>query len=96
MYARVTRFQFDPSRRDDATRITDQEVIPGMRQEQGFEHIYVLTDEETGEGMVVTLWADEASEQASRASMGQRFAKLGDIMTAPPSPTEIFEVASHS
>lgn len=95
MYARVTEIQFDPSRRDDALRISEQDVIPAMREEQDFEHIYVLADMESGKGVIVTLWSSQEGEQASRATIASRFAKLGDIMTAPPSPSKVYEVVSH-
>lgn len=93
MYARVTRFQYDPSKREEAIRISDDELIAGLRQEQDFENIYILADND-GAGMVITLWSTEAGEQASRASVAQRFAILGDIMTAPPPPSEVYEVVT--
>jgi hypothetical protein len=45
--------------------------------------------------MVVTLWSSEAGEQASRASVAKRFAMLGEIVTAPPPPSEVYEVVTH-
>lgn len=95
MYARVTRFQFDPARRQEAIDISDDELIAGLRQEQEFEHIYILAGHD-GSGMVVTLWSSETGEQASRASVAQRFAILGDIVTAPPPPSEVYEVVTNA
>ncbi len=92
MYARVTRFQMQVERREDANRITEQEIAPGLRGEPGFKHLYVLVAPETGQGMVVTLWESRADEEASRPTTGQRFARLGAILAGPPQPSEVYEV----
>ena len=94
MYARVTRFQMQVERSEDANRITEQEITPGLRQEPGFKHLYVLVARETGQGMVVTLWESQAAEEASRPTTGQRFALLGEILTGPPGPSEVYEVTA--
>ena len=95
MYARVTHFQMDPQRRDDAARIADESIMPGMRDDQGFEHIYVLMDASTGDGIVVTLWNAQADMDASQSKVGQRFGQLGDIVTGQPQPSRTYEVVSH-
>ncbi len=94
MYARVTRFQMQLERREDANRITEQEITPGLRRELGFKHLYVLAAPETEPGMVVTLWASQADEEASRPTTGQRFARLGEILTGPPQPSEVYGVTA--
>ena len=94
MYARVTRFQMQVERGEDANRITEQEITPGLRQEPGFKHLYVLVARETGQGMVVTLWESQAAEEASRSTTAQRFALLGEILTGPPQPSEVYEVTA--
>jgi len=92
MYARLTRFQADISRRDEALAKTDDEILADMHNEPGFKHMYVLVDPETGDGTVITLWDSKETEEASRASVAQRFAVLADLMTAPPQPSEALEV----
>lgn len=92
MYARVTRFQSDISRRDEALEKTDNEILAEIRNVPGFEHMYVLLDPQTGDGTVLTLWDSKESEEASRESVAQRFAVLADLMTAPPQPSESLEV----
>jgi heme-degrading monooxygenase HmoA len=94
MYARVTQFQMKPGRRDDAVRIADQEILPGMKEDQGFRHIYVLVDEQGTDGMVITLWETAADEQASRAKVGQRFGQLSDVLAGQPQPSQVYEVAT--
>ena len=94
MYARVTRFQMQIERSEDASCITEQEITPGLRGEPGFKHLYVLVAPESGQGMVVTLWESQAAEVASRPATGQRFALLGEILTGPPQPSEVYEVTA--
>lgn len=92
MYARVTMFQMQPSRRDEAVRITEQEIIPAMKDEQGFKHMYVLGDPTTGDGMVISFWESEADLEAGRAKVGQRFARLGDIIVDVTQPSREWQV----
>lgn len=94
MYARVTQFKIDPSRREEAVRITDERIIPGMKQDQGFKHIYVLGDKTTGDGMVVSIWDSQADLDANRTKIGQRFGELGDIIVNLTQPSLEFEVMS--
>lgn len=94
MYARVTQFQADPARADEASRIVDHEIIPGLREEPGFERMYALVDMQTGQGMVVTIWESPAAEEASRPRVGERFARLGPILTGPPQPGQTFTVVN--
>jgi heme-degrading monooxygenase HmoA len=95
MYARVTQFRMQPSRVEEAKRITDHDIIPSIKNDPGFKHIFVLGDRTTGEGMVVSFWESEADLQATRAKIGQRFSQLGDIIIDLTQPSREFEVMSH-
>jgi len=92
MYARVTEFQIDAARHALATQISQEQIGPAMREMQGFERYLVFGDIESGETIVVTMWATEADEEASRGSMGGRFAALGGIVTSPPRPSKVFQL----
>lgn len=94
MYARVTPFQFDINRAAEAIRIADEQIIPGLQEEHGFQQIYVLANLESGQGMVVTMWESPEAEEASRPRSGERFARLGPILTAPPQPGQNYEVVN--
>lgn len=94
MLARVTQFQMQPGRGADAGRVANQDIIPGMTEDHGFKHIYVLVDDSSGDGMVITLWESEADQQASQAKVSQRFGQLGDIIVGQPQPSRVYEVVS--
>lgn len=96
MFARVTRFEMDVNRQEEASRIADTQISPGLRQEPGFKHMYALVDRQTGSGMVVTVWDSQADEEASRKKAGQYFAKLGDVLTAPPQRSEVYDVVGNA
>lgn len=91
MYARISQFQMNPDRRAEAVRLSD-EIIPDMKDDPGFRHIYVLADESKSEGMVITLWESAEDEQTSRAKVSQRFGKLGDVVVGQPQPSQVYEV----
>ena len=92
MIARVTKFQVDTSRRDEATLINDTRIAPGLRQEIGFRDLYAMIDPATGHGLVVTVWDSEENELASRAKAAHYFGMLGSIVTAPPSASDLYDV----
>jgi hypothetical protein len=94
MVARVTTFTADPSRHANAIHIADTKIIPRLQQQPGFTAIYVLVDNQSGDGIVVTLWESDEHEVASRSTAGESFAHLGNILTGPPSPGRVYSVVN--
>lgn len=92
MHARVTRFAMNIDRRDEATRISDTRITPGIQQEPGFKQMYALVDPDTGEGLVLTVWESEDDEAASRSHVGHYFGMLGPLMKAPPDESHVYEI----
>jgi hypothetical protein len=84
MYSRVTLLEIDTLRVavDDAVALFKEQVLPALREQEGYEGVFVLATPE-GKGMLVSLWATE--EQASvgefYASTLERYATL---FRAPP------------
>lgn len=67
MYARVTLLEIDTLRVDmaDAVEIFEAEVLPNLREQEGYRGIYVLTTPE-GKGVLLSLWdTEEAAEAAA-------------------------------
>ena len=94
MYARVTRFQMDTNRRNEAAEISDSRIAPALRDTPGFKRMDVLVDPGDGDGLVVTYWESRAAEVASRESVSRHFGTLGAILTAPPEPSRAFELVA--
>jgi hypothetical protein len=67
MYSRVTLLELDTTRVavKDAADLFEAEVFPRMRDEEGFEGVLVLANQE-GKGMIVSFW--ETAEQAADAT----------------------------
>jgi heme-degrading monooxygenase HmoA len=65
MYARVNTFEGDPDLLDASITSVREEIIPTMRQVDGFQGLYVLADRATGATIAITLWESEAALRAS-------------------------------
>jgi heme-degrading monooxygenase HmoA len=77
MFARVSTFHSASDRVEEATRYTEEKLIPVFRQMPGFKGWYTLLDRQTGKGLVISLWE---SEEAMRASE-ERAAQLRSQVT---------------
>ncbi len=72
MYARVSTIRGQPSKFKEGTRALE-ESIPTLRKNPGFQDIYCLTDQKTGNCIVVALWeSEQALQNASNAVMPVR------------------------
>jgi hypothetical protein len=64
MYIRVTQgADVDPSRRDDVLAVIREVGLPTMRQQPGFQNVYVCRDHVTGRGAIISMW--DTQEHAS-------------------------------
>lgn len=70
MVARVTTVQRSPA--DEAREFKEDYTIPALRKLPGFMGAYFLADREKGTGISITLWKDQAAENASSASSSER------------------------
>ena len=94
MYARVTTFQVEPSKLDEALEVTQSAILPAMKQQQGFKGVLTLVDRPAGKAKSITLWETEADLKAGDSSgyFQQQVGKLASLVTAPPT-REVYEVA---
>jgi heme-degrading monooxygenase HmoA len=69
MYSRVTPFELDTVRLDldDAIARFDDLVVPALREQVGFEGVYVLVNPD-GKGLVLSLWASREDAEAGLRS----------------------------
>lgn len=81
MHARVTRFEVDPGRIDDANEYYRNTVLSQARELTGFKGGVALVDRHSGAIFSFTLWETEeamrASEDAGNRLRGQAGADLG-------------------
>jgi heme-degrading monooxygenase HmoA len=67
MYARVTKIRFTPEMKAEVSSVA-QGLAPILRRQRGFESLQVLTDPNSGEGIIVSFWETEADAEASEAT----------------------------
>ncbi len=87
MHARVTNLRFPPAMRTEVIRVA-RGLVPVLERQQGFRALNVLTDPDTGEGIIVSFWESEADAQASETSasyIGQ-MSMLSSFLQEPLSP----------
>jgi heme-degrading monooxygenase HmoA len=89
MVARVTVAEIDPVRQDPrraAERFEDQ-LIPALREQEGYEGCYVLLSDE-GKVLVVTLWSSQEAADATRSSgfYASQIEKLSDFVVYRSAP----------
>ena len=67
MYARVTKIRFTPEMKAEVSSVA-QGLAPILRRQRGFEGLQVLTDPNSGEGIIVSFWETEADAETSEAT----------------------------
>ena len=67
MYARVATIRFPSDMRTEVVRVA-RGLMPVLREQRGFSGLQVLTDPNTGEGIIISLWETEDAAKASEAS----------------------------
>ena len=73
MYARVTPSRLaDPSKREEARRLIDEQVVPALRQMPGFRGYLALGNQATGRSLAITLWETQEQAETFRSTEGVR------------------------
>ena len=78
MHARVVSMEMLPISVGEAVRIYQDRVLPAAREQEGFRGALMLTDQDTGEGLSISLWDSEEDMHASEAS-GFYHRKLNEL-----------------
>jgi len=68
MFARQLRIQLKLDRIDDAVNLFKKNVVPLCQKQRGFRGAYFMADPKSGEGVIMTLWKDEAAMLANERS----------------------------
>jgi heme-degrading monooxygenase HmoA len=95
MVARVTLAEIDTVRMslEDAIERFEELVLPGLREEEGYEGVYVLTTPE-GKALVMSLWdsAEDAERTFETGFYQSQVEKFLMLFQAPPG-RERYDVA---
>jgi hypothetical protein len=96
MYAQVIELPLKPERLEELERLVRYELVPALREQEGFCGALNLTDRERGETLLVLLWEREAEAALplaqSAAPLGQGFTTLTDLVAARSCSVTVWEV----
>jgi heme-degrading monooxygenase HmoA len=99
MHAQLSTMETSPARLEDAIRFFREQVLPQLRQMEGFEELIVLSDLQNGKLVSVVLWENEEvmhslEEVLSRTRGGLSHPLGGAVLGAENYAVSIFEVSS--
>jgi heme-degrading monooxygenase HmoA len=82
MFARVTTLQTTPEQHTDGVRTVIDEYVPWVRDSSGFRGIVGLYDAEHAHSIVITLWDDAESLEASARAADELSRLSADVSGA--------------
>ena len=99
MHAQLSTMETSPARLEDAIRFFREQVLPQLRQMEGFEEFIVLSDLQNGKLVSVVLWENEEvmhslEEVLSRTRGGISHPLGGAVVGVENYAVSIFEVSS--
>jgi hypothetical protein len=99
MHAQVTTIEASPARLDDAIRFFREQVLPQLRQIDGFVQFIALSDRQSGKLLGVVFWENEElmhsmEEVLSRTRGGISHPPGGAVVGADTYTVSIFEAQS--
>jgi hypothetical protein len=93
MFSRVTLLEIDTVRIgvEDAAELFETEVLPQLREQEGYRGVVVLATPE-GKGMIVSVWDTEEEAAGSASVAAGALERYMALFKAPPG-REYYEVA---
>jgi quinol monooxygenase YgiN len=97
MFASITHVNVRPDQASEATRLWQEEILPTLRTLAGWKKGSLFTNPQTGEGVAVNYYEDEAAVAAveSSGTFQQMMGKMAPLMTAPPA-RKVYEVTGEA
>jgi quinol monooxygenase YgiN len=87
---RVGRFEVDPARMEDLTRLMGQESVARVKGTTGLSSFQLLVNRESGAGMVVSTWGNAGALDAYWPLAEQMRVKASEQTGVRLSPTDDF------
>ena len=92
MFARVHTLETTPEQHDAGLEIIRSELLPWTSESTGFRGLIGLMDRAGGTALVITLWADEESLQASEQAGDKLSALTAEATGATRRSLDDYEV----
>jgi heme-degrading monooxygenase HmoA len=91
MFGRVITIQVDPGDMDKTISIYGDDVIPALKQQEGFVGALLLGDRKTGKNVSITMWDSEESLNAGLQSgfTKEQIDKFSPVFKAKPTPEDL-------
>jgi hypothetical protein len=96
MFARLTLLQGSPDRADEGIRLIQETILPGAKQQAGFQGGYWGLDRATGKAMALTLWGSEQAMNDSGAFAQQSRDEAATDFAGQILSVELYEVVAHA
>jgi heme-degrading monooxygenase HmoA len=86
MEARVVDLRVVPTEAREVVRIYRDSVLPAAKCQQGFKGALLLTDDETGVGISISLWETEEDREEGEANgfYQRQIRKFSELLTETP------------
>jgi heme-degrading monooxygenase HmoA len=91
VFARVITAQTTPDGFDGFIRFV-QEQLPGFQDQQGFKGFYLLTDRDTGNLVIISLWDTREDIRALEAHAAQLNSEAAQSTEVAPAPAKAYQV----
>ena len=84
MHARVVTGHLRQGSHDQFVELFRSELLQAVQDDQGFVHLYMMTDPGSNEVVAVTLYEKEGDAVASQPRFRERAAKAAELFSEGP------------
>ncbi len=91
MYIRITTSTVDITKEQEIIRVTDEQLIPRLRQLPGFVSYTGCVDRAAGRSVGITTWDDMDHAQGLRAALGGIVAQF-EALSVHFESAQVYEV----
>jgi len=94
MFARNVSFHLKPGRTTEFTRLLDQDIIPVLRKQKGFQHEIALVSPGGADAVSITLWdLKENAEMYARSAYPGLLKALDQVVEGTPE-VQMYDVSN--
>ena len=92
MYARISTLEGSPEHIDEGLRQVRENVLPQLQQQEGFEGMVALADQQAGKTLGITFWESKEALEASEEAADRLRENSAEAMSDTIARVERFEV----
>lgn len=92
MHARVSTFEGSSEKVDELSRYATEQVVPALKQMDGYAGVLGLADRGSGKVLAVTLWETEEAMRASAEAANQLRSDSAEAAGESVASVEEYEV----